>query len=83
MILTELRHAKAKWPMWVSDPVHAASILGEEAGETVKAANDFTYSGGELQDMADEAAQTFAMAIRLLAGLDHYTPRRCYLEQPK
>jgi NTP pyrophosphatase (non-canonical NTP hydrolase) len=71
-ILQELRSAKAKWPGWPVDPIHAASVLSEEAGELVQAANDFCYSGGSVEQMELEARQVAAMAVRFLEGLDRY-----------
>lgn len=70
LILGELDRAKSKWPDWVDDPIHAAGVLVEEAGETMQAALDLTYSGGTSKHVAEEAAQAGAMAIRLIANLD-------------
>jgi len=92
-ILTELKKAKAKWPDWVYDPVHAAGILNEEASETVEvliklceksgktmqAALDFSYSNGDIERLRIEACQTGAMAIRLLENLDKYERVRTYI----
>lgn len=72
IIFDELRKAEEKHPGWPSDVVHAAAILGEEAGEVVKAALDLHYGGFKEMDMDNlktEAAQTGAMAIRLLVNL--------------
>lgn len=71
-ILKELADAKAKWAAWPVDPIHAASVLAEEAGELVQAANDFCYSGGSLEQMELEARQVGAMAVRFLEGLEKY-----------
>lgn len=76
LIIEELHRAKAKWPDWVNDPIHAAGVLVEEAGETMQAALDLTYSDGGLEDMAVEAAQTGAMAIRLIANLSNTEPHK-------
>ncbi|MBF0482244.1 MAG: hypothetical protein HQL37_15315 [Alphaproteobacteria bacterium] len=65
-ILEELSKAREKHPEWVEDPIHAAAILAEEAGELVKAAIDFSYSGAPIGEMFVEAAQVGAMAIRFL-----------------
>lgn len=67
-ILLELRKAKMKWPDWVTDPIHAAGILVEEAGEAMQAAQQMTYEHGEREEMDKEAAQAGAMAIRLIAA---------------
>lgn len=78
-ILEALDEAKRKWPRWVTDPIHAAAVLAEEAGETVQAANDVVYSGGSMDDVRKEAAQAGAVAIRVMAGRDYKcvgNPRR-------
>lgn len=80
-IYTELKKAKAKWPNWVYDPIHAASTLCEEAGETLQAANNFCYSNGDIERLRIEACQTGAMAIRLLENLDKYERIRTYINQ--
>ena len=75
----ELQEAKKKWPNWVCDPIHAAVILGEEAGELMRAANQFSYENGSLEAMEKEAAQAGAMAIRFLAGLQEYKRIRTFI----
>lgn len=70
--LQELERAEAKHPAYPPDPIHAAAILAEEAGEVVKAALQFTYEGGTLVDMEKEAIQTGAMAIRFLKNLHRF-----------
>ena len=77
-VITELDMAKAKWPDWPVDPVHAAAVVSEEAGELVQAANDFCYSGGDLDRMKAEAIQTVAMGLRFLDGLAMYERRKGY-----
>ena len=71
-IIQELEKAKAKWPAWPTDPIHAASVLSEEAGELVQACNDFCYSGGSAEQMEIEARQVGAMALRFLENIDRY-----------
>ncbi len=71
-IIQELEKAKAKWPAWPTDPIHAASVLSEEAGELVQACNDFCYSGGSVEQMELEARQVGAMALRFLENIDRY-----------
>lgn len=70
-IVQALVDAKAKHPEWVTDPIHAAAILAEEAGEVVKAALDLSYGDdpqADLQDLIRETSQVGAVAIRILAG---------------
>jgi len=68
-IFAELRNAEAKHPHWPDDKIHAVGILVEEAGEAMKAAIDYTYSGGDIEEIRTELAQTGAMAIRALLHL--------------
>jgi NTP pyrophosphatase (non-canonical NTP hydrolase) len=73
LLFKELRKAEAKFPGWPFDPIHAAAILSEEAGELTQAALDYFYGREKTKTkMQIEAAQTGAMAIRFLIGLDQY-----------
>ena len=76
MIEAELARARAKFPGWPTDPVHAAAILAEEAGETVQAALGYTYEDGSAWQVQAEAVQAAAMAIRLLENMSEYRRRR-------
>lgn len=58
-----------KHPGWPEDVIHQAAILGEEAGEILKAAIDVHYNNGSIDDLRKEIAQTGAMAIRMLINL--------------
>jgi len=70
LILKELHKAEEKFPQWPFDPVHGAGILVEEAGETMQAALDYYYGRSfGTSRIIHEAAQTGAMAIRLLISL--------------
>lgn len=71
-IIDELIYAEKKWPGWPVDPIHAAGVMAEEAGECVRAANRFYYESKSLMEVCKEAAQTGAMAIRMLMGMDQY-----------
>lgn len=77
-ILTELNRARAKFPTWPDDPIHAAAVLLEESGELMKAVLEACYQkepdGHFLQliEVRNEAVQTAAMAIRFLVSLDRY-----------
>ncbi|WP_028574334.1 hypothetical protein [Desulfonatronovibrio hydrogenovorans] len=59
-------------PDWPDDPVHAAGIVAEEAGELIRAANRFYYEGKPLEDMRKEAIQTAATCLRFLAATSSY-----------
>jgi len=72
LILRELTSAMAKHPDWPSDPIHAAAVLGEEAGETIQAALDMVYDDAPEARLIAEAAQTGAVAIRILMNAGNY-----------
>jgi NTP pyrophosphatase (non-canonical NTP hydrolase) len=74
-VMDEVRRAKEKFPWWPEDPVHAAAIVAEEAGELTQASLQFTYEVGTFDDMREEAIQTAAMAIRFLENMDDYQVR--------
>lgn len=65
----EISRAERKFPGWPEDPVHAAAILGEEAGEALQAALDYFYGRGDLETLKKELIQTAAMAFRFLLNL--------------
>lgn len=70
VILKEVKRAEEIYPWWPFDVFHAAGILCGEAGETVHAARKYTYQGGNLKRVEEEAIQTAAMAIRLLKNIN-------------
>lgn len=69
-VAAEVLRAEKKHPGWPSDAVHAAAIVGEEAGELLQAALQWHYEGGNLASMRKEAVQTAAMAVRFLIYLE-------------
>jgi hypothetical protein len=68
-----LDEANRKHPEWYYDIIHCASVMGEEAGEAIRAALNYTYEDNLLEDFICEVAQTGAMAIKILMNLpqDH------------
>ncbi len=70
----EVVRAKEKFPWWPTDPIHAAGIVSEEAGELVRAANQLSYEKGLYSDMLDEAVQVGAMAVRFIENIKAYEP---------
>lgn len=74
LIIDELERATLAWPEWPTDPVHAAAVLAEEAGEVVQAALEFVYQDGDREPMGIEATQVGAMAIRFLMSFGKYDP---------
>ena len=68
-ILAEYEKALIKHPGWPDDIVHAVAVMVEEAGESMQAALDCYYSGGDKNHLKTELAQTGAMCIRALVNL--------------
>jgi len=66
----ELARARARYPAWPADLVHAAAIASEESGEVVKAVNSYHWQQGDetLADIRAEAVQAIAMWTRFLVG---------------
>ncbi len=73
-VMAECDRARRKFPSWPHDPIHAAAVVFEEAGELQKAVLEHTYEPhkSNLDDVRDEAIQTAAMALRFLRSLDEY-----------
>lgn len=71
----ELHRATAKFPTWPDDPIHAAAVVAEESGELVRAVLQATYEPGkaDMEDVAVEAVQTAAMAVRFLLSMGDYS----------
>lgn len=79
LILKELASAEAKHPYWPEDPIHAAAVVSEEAGELTMACNDLCYREDPdrfLYDAIEEAAQTGAMALRFLINAQRMKPTK-------
>jgi len=68
-ILRELERAERLHPAWPTDTIHQVSIMGEEAGESLRAALRLVYEGGTLEELRTEMVQTGAMVIRVLKNL--------------
>lgn len=52
-ILAEVDWATKKFPTWPTDPIHAAAVLAEEAGELQKACLEATYEPGKTRRTFD------------------------------
>lgn len=79
LVREELERAVAKFPTWPTDPFHALAVLGEEFGELTKAVLQHTYEphkGVTRHDIATEAIQTAAMALRWAISLQVYEYKR-------
>lgn len=75
VIMTELKRAKQKFPWFPEDPVHAAAIVNEEAGELTRASLRITYEDAEWSEAVEEAIQTAAMSVRFLENLPRMQKR--------
>lgn len=66
--IEELQRAKAMYPEWPVDIVHASAVMLEKAGEVLKIANEVRWNqkDGTLADVRKETIQTIAMCYRLL-----------------
>lgn len=71
-ILQELHRAEEKYPWWPNDIIHACAVVNGEAGEMIHAARVYTYQGGSLESIREEAIQTAAMVVRLLLNIDTF-----------
>ena len=69
-ICAELKRAECKFPTFPVDPVHAAAVVIEEAGELQRAALQFTYESVGYEDLYCEAIHTGAMALRFLCHIE-------------
>jgi NTP pyrophosphatase (non-canonical NTP hydrolase) len=74
-IKAELARAEEKWPEWPEDPVHAAAVVVEEAGELMRASLRYTYEDKHMVEMVDEAVQVGAMAVRFINNIMAFKKR--------
>lgn len=78
-ILKELKRAKKKHPQWPDHIVARAAIVGEEAGELIRASLNYKYEKAEtgpdqelqIEEMRKEAIQTAAICIRFIESLKY------------
>ena len=66
VIDSELKRAKEKHPNFPDDLFQQGSIMIEEAGEVVKAINDWAWFSGSIESVRDELVQTAAMCMRMI-----------------
>ncbi len=70
--VAELLKAKAKFPRFPTDPVHAVAIMAEEAGEAVQASLLVNYESHSIERIKKEVIQTGAMCIRILNNIEKF-----------
>ena len=70
LVMAEIEREEKLHPVWPTDLVKAAAIPAEEAGELLKAANDYDEKHTTHQQMITEAVHTAASAIRFLKNLE-------------
>lgn len=83
MMKKELERAKRGRPDWPTDPIHAAGIVAEEAGELVRAAQRVTYEGKPMSELLEEAIQTGAMAARFIENYGRYITNKTMEKEEK
>lgn len=66
-----LIEATKKHPDFPKNVVEMVSIMAEEAGEAIRAANNYQHEKGQLDEVKTELYQTAAMCIRCLIYLDN------------
>lgn len=74
-ILAERNQQNKQWGEQEHDHGWWLSIIGEEYGESCKAANDLRYRGGSLGDLRMELIQTAATAAAFAEALDREMAR--------
>ena len=71
-----VNHSDDNWPWNSFDFVHQCSVMMEEAGEAVRAANTLREnSKGDLLSLYNELAQTGAMCLRIMEQIEDYALR--------
>jgi hypothetical protein len=77
-ILKELERAEKLHPQWPISTLDQVAIMVEEAGETIRAALNYKYHGGSIDEVRTELIQTGAMCVRCLKklqpSLEHLEP---------
>lgn len=66
----ELKRAKEIHPDFPDDLFQQTSIMIEEAGEVVKAVNEWAWFSGPIDDIRNELIQTAAMCMRVLENIN-------------
>lgn len=67
----ELEKAKEKHPIFPVSPVERCSIMMEEAGEAVQAANDVMWANGDKEKLKMELRHTACVCVRILEAMEN------------
>lgn len=68
-ILEELDRAETLHPDFPKDVIHQVAIMNEESGEAIRAAIQYEYEVGKIDNVRKELIQTAAMCIRAIDNL--------------
>jgi len=67
LVFEELKQAQKLHPKWPDDIVYKGAIIAEEAGEVVKAINDYYFHNrATSSEIIEEVIQTIVVCIRFL-----------------
>ncbi len=66
----ELERAKKVHPEFPESAVERVAIMAEEAGEAIRAANNYTYHNGLKDEIKTELIQTASTCIRILEAME-------------
>lgn len=69
-ILSEIKRASEKHPIWPVSPVERAAIVAEEAGEVIREANHIREGIGSAYALRAELIQTAGVCIRMINIMD-------------
>ncbi len=71
-VLTAMKEARLKHPVFPSDIVKMTAIMAEEAGEALREANTIDEGKGNIEDLKTELYQTIGVCFRTLDRLRNY-----------
>ncbi len=72
-IMAEIERAEKLHPVWPYDNVKAAGVVSEEAGELIRACNNYDEYKLDRKNIITEAVHTAASAIRFLKNFNEET----------
>jgi hypothetical protein len=70
LVMAEIERAEKLHPVWPKDLVKASALIAEEAGEEIRAANDYAEKRGSTRQIVIEAVHTAATALRFLKNIE-------------